>query len=135
MEMAKATGATFQNVLHDLYGFSGNVEASFASKLISTLSADQPVIDKFVLGNFNLYLPHSSAQGRVQKVVRLYEQLCEKYADLIRSETGQMILSEFKQRYPKAIITDLKKLISCSGSAEITEEPCLRIDPVDLANR
>jgi hypothetical protein len=108
LEASKASGITFTQALHVLLEQTSRYEASFASKLVATLHPEKPVIDQHVLRNFGLRLP--SGKHREHRCVACYEQLCEKYAALLKSAEGAMALEKFNILFPSAKITDLKKL-------------------------
>ena len=110
MQKAKGDGITFAKAVRALRDQTGRIEASFASKLVATLDPAKPVIDKFVLGNFGLRLPYHNASNREPKAVEVYKQLCKEYEALMSSSIGHMICDKFRNRYPWAEITDLKKI-------------------------
>ena len=110
METAKAEGITFPVALRSLTTQTGRIEASFASKLVATLNPDCPVIDKFILGNFDLRLPYHYSSDRENKTISIYNQLCSKITNVMNSNHGEMICSKFQKRYPWADITDTKKI-------------------------
>ena len=64
MQVSKAQCINFPEALRALRERTGRLEASFASKLVATLDPNKPVIDKFVLSNFNLRLPYHGAANR-----------------------------------------------------------------------
>ena len=110
MERAKSAELTFAEVLSSLKEQTGMLEASFASKLVATVDPNRPVVDQFVLRNFGLRLPYPYAPDRTSRTIRIYEELCRHYDELLNSPTGQMICGKFESRYPWAEITNLKKV-------------------------
>jgi len=110
MQSGKGQGITFPEALGALKDRDGRIEASFASKLVATLNPAKPVIDQFVLRNFDLRLPYYYVSNREAKTTELYNLLCMKYEVLISSQTGRLILAKFHRRYPWAEITDLKRI-------------------------
>ena len=110
MENAKRDGITFPDALHTLANQTRRIEASFASKLVATLDPTKPIIDRFVLENFGLRLPTRTMINRESKTVDIYNQLCAAYENLKSNCQGRMILDKFKQRYPEAEVTDLKRI-------------------------
>jgi len=109
-ETAKASGITFDQAFRELLQRTERYEASFASKLVATLDPTKPVVDKFVLGNFGLKPPYYSASEREAKTIGVYNELCGRYETLMRSPLGRTICARFTQRYPKADITEIKKI-------------------------
>ena len=110
MESAKTCGISFSEAINEIRNRTGRVEASFASKLVATLDPSKPVIDKFVLLQFELRLPHPASPDRVSEAVRLYGDLCDRYRDLIPSPTGTMIRELFDRQFPASGLTDLKMI-------------------------
>jgi hypothetical protein len=110
MESARLAGIGFPEALKEISRRTGRIEASFSSKLVATLDASQPVIDKFVLKNFGLKLPPWGLPDRESKTIVVYRDLCVAYHDFLQSPTGLMIRDLFDRRYPKSGITELKKI-------------------------
>ena len=110
MEKAKAEPSDFPHVLSELRRKTGNLEASFASKLVATLQPDRPILDQFVLKHFHLHLPKHYEGDRETKTLRVYEQLMSKYVSFLSSPVAQSICNRFSAMYPWANITDIKKV-------------------------
>ena len=110
MEAMKSHDMTFAQALRILRQKTNRIEASFASKLVSTLNPNKPVVDKFVLKNFDLRLPYYSATNRESKTIQVYDELCLKYKDLMGRQIASVICDKFVEMYPWANITDLKKV-------------------------
>ena len=110
MEAGKREKPTFLKTLHELYERTGRIEVSFASKLVATLDPEKPVIDQFVLANFNLTPTYRTGSDREGKALKVYSQLCAMYETFITSPEGQLILTRFRDRYPKADVTDTKRI-------------------------
>jgi len=110
MESSKLSGIDFSRALNEIKHRTGRVEASFASKLVATLDPRKPVIDKFVLRQLVLRLPYWSATDRIPQTVHLYQDLCDRYRELIQSPAGKMIQDSFDRRFPDSGLTDLKKI-------------------------
>jgi hypothetical protein len=110
MERAKSTGISFAEALQTLKRATGNIEASFVSKLVATLDPTKPIIDKFVLKNLGLRLPGHFTSDREQKTIRVYEQVCTAYAELTANAKGRMICEKFRLCYPEAEITEVKMI-------------------------
>ena len=110
MEHAKSTSIGFADALASLREATGRLEASFASKLVASLNPALPVVDRFVLDNFGLSLPYQYAANRERTIVDLYTELQVRYARLLASEKGRLIVSRFTAAHPYAAINDLKKV-------------------------
>ncbi len=110
MEKSKSSGGNFSEALRTIHLSTGRIEASFASKLVATLDPSKPVIDRFVLGCFQLRLPSWGSANREEKTTGLYRQLCLKFDDFVKSHDGINIRNMFDEEYPDVEITDTKKL-------------------------
>jgi hypothetical protein len=69
-----------------------------------------PVIDRFVLQNFELKLPRWGLPDRESKIVDLYRALCHEYQEFRKGATGELILEIFDRRFPSSGVTELKKI-------------------------
>ncbi len=110
MEESKAGGVRFTHVLRTLHAATGQYEASFASKLVATLDPTQPVIDRFVLENFDLRLPYPYQKDRERRILQVHAELCAKYEALLASDVGRLISQKVEEGYPGTGISDLKKV-------------------------
>lgn len=110
MEEGKRSAVGFRYALETLRAATGRIEASYSSKLVATLDPGQPVIDRFVLRNFGLHLPYPEEADRLAKTLQVHSDLCEAYRRLMGSPTGISIIARFRERYPSAQITDLKRV-------------------------
>ena len=97
---------TFEEILTYLYEETGSIHASFSSKLLATVNPNMPIWDKFVLQNLGLRTPYHYETDRLQKTVRLYQQICDWY----ESAEAREKLQVFNGLFPDAQITDVKKI-------------------------
>lgn len=100
----------FGYVLHWLFLNTGNLEASFASKLVATLNPDAPVIDRFVLANMDLRLPYPYEDNREGKMIAIYNELVFRFDELMRTPVVKLLYCRFDQYYPHINISNLKKV-------------------------
>jgi hypothetical protein len=110
LEQCKTVPLSFEAVLETLHARTGRVEASFASKLTATIDPGQPVIDRVVLQNVGLRLPHWGAVNRMGRVVQVHDQLQSLYSGFLMTVVGRYLVDQFNARYPGNGITDVKKL-------------------------
>lgn len=110
LEYSKTAGIDFAQALRFLADSTGRLEASFASKLVATLDPSKPVVDKFVLMNFGLELPHQKAVNRTMSIIEVYERLILEYTHLMMSPQGERIRAMFDEKYPGSGISELKKI-------------------------
>lgn len=88
----KFTGAEFEPVLHRLYGKTGFVEASFASKLVAVVDPNKPILDSKVLAYLGLRIGGSSSERKLSSAIRAYDSIFEWYSTyLTRPESTENI--------------------------------------------
>ena len=110
LEESKNCDRSFSEVLEALSHSTGRVEASFSSKLLATVKPNNVVLDSIVLKNMGLKLPYSSVKNRKEKVVDIFNNLDRKLNEIVISDAGEYLVSEFKKMYPEANITKIKML-------------------------
>ena len=97
---------TFEDILRYLYAQTGQIHASFSSKMLATIRPEMPLWDKFVLQNLNLRAPYSYEKNRLEKVIQLYDQVCQWYS----TEEARNYLKIFNQHYPDMDMSNTKKI-------------------------
>lgn len=97
---------TFGEVLHHLYEETGEIHASFSSKLLATINPNMPVWDKFVMKNLGLRAPYTYQKNRVEKTIAIYDAICQWY----KTEEADVYLAEFNTHFPDVEMTDVKKI-------------------------
>ena len=96
----------FEDILAYLYEETGSIHASFSSKLLATVNPGMPIWDKFVLQNLGLRIPYHYEKDRLQKTVRLYQEICDWY----KTEEAREKLQLFNEMFPDVNISDVKKI-------------------------
>lgn len=112
MEKIKTEDMDYEQVLRHVHEKTGNIEASFCSKLIATRHPDHPIIDQFVLENLGMELPKPyEKKDRLGKTVSVYKKLVAKYETMLKEPKHIQAVNELRQRYPMAeSISDVKAL-------------------------
>ena len=110
----------FETVLHHLYKKAGSVEASFASKLLSLINPEMPVLDSKVIKNLKTYenidikpvKQNDPPEKRIANKVIAYEQICDWYENFSKSDEAAEWIELFDKHYPevKDKITEVKKI-------------------------
>lgn len=110
-ERAKIEPISFEQVITELYKKTGNIEASFASKMVATLNPNMPIWDKYVLNNLNLKLEGKSKEERLKNAINLYGAIVEWYKKFLKSNEAQLWILEFDSALSKyAWFTPTKKV-------------------------
>lgn len=78
---------TFEAVLTELFLLTGQVEASFSSKLLATLKPEMPIWDQYVLKNLGLKMPlGGSKDAQLKTAIKLYQEICQWYRKYLKTE-------------------------------------------------
>ena len=64
-ETMKTEPAAFSKIITTLFEKTGNIEASFSSKMLATLYSDKPILDSHVVQTLGLQLTGKSKQDRL----------------------------------------------------------------------
>ena len=102
---------SFAYILEELYRLTGNLEASFSSKLLATLKPEMPIWDRYVVQNLNLKLPLNSAPKRIQKTKEMYGEIVAWYKDFLLTDNARRCIYEFDKLLPDySWLSDVKKI-------------------------
>lgn len=100
----------FKDVIRELYKKTGNVEASFSSKLLATINPKMPIWDQYVLKNLNLKLKGKTKDEKIDNAIALYDDMIEIYKELLKREDVQKIIQQFNSIVKEYKIEDAKIL-------------------------
>lgn len=107
----KRGNASFGEILHRLHQATGQIEASFASKMLATLDPDKPIWDSKVLEALQLRLAGSNPNVRFSNAVVLYEHICKWYQDFMKTDAAIEMLQRFDKEFPEfQIMSQTKKI-------------------------
>lgn len=103
---------SFERILYTLYERTGNIEASFSSKLLATLNPDMPIWDSIVLSRFGLKPSTSTNKKiRLENTVAIYQAIVNWYQDFLQTPDVQEFLSGFNEAFPEfSMISATKKV-------------------------
>ena len=103
---------SFDAVVAALYKATGNVEASFASKLLASVNKDLPIWDRRVGRSLNLKVKGTSQEEKLADVKRVYQEVRDTYDGFLNSEEGREFIAEFDRLIPEQYrgISAVKKL-------------------------
>lgn len=113
MQEARTKEMTFEDILNSICDNTGNIEASFSSKLLSTINPNMPIWDQYVLMNLGLKPTpqYMDKELRLIASVEIYDSICEWYSNRINSDIGKTELELFNKSFPKYTwISDVKKI-------------------------
>lgn len=110
MENLRYTSPSFREILVTLQNLTGNLEASFSSKMLATIDPHSPVIDTEVFRKLNFRLPAYSTPDRLDGVCGIFDKLVEQFTDTLGSTESEKIIGQFDAKFPQENITNIKKL-------------------------
>ena len=106
-----ANDVSFACILDEMYRLTGNVEASFSSKMLSTLKPEMPIWDRYVVQNLKLKLPSDYDSKRIQRTEELYEEIVVWYKNFLQTDNARQCIIEFDKVLPNySWISDAKKI-------------------------
>ena len=110
-ECAKVSRLSFEDVIEILYTETGNVEASFSSKMIATIDQKKPIWDQYVLHNLDLKLKGKNPQERIKNAIFIYSQIENWFDNYLQTEEARRNIAEFDCWFPSYTwISDVKKI-------------------------
>lgn len=108
---AKTERFSFEQIITELYRLTGNVEASFSSKMLATIDVSKPIWDQCVLQNLGLELMGKTQEEKLQNAVALYAQIVNWYADYLTTDEARKNIDEFDRLLPEySCISETKKI-------------------------
>ncbi len=103
---------TFSYILRALCAETGNVEASFSSKLLSALNPDMPIWDSIVLCKLGMKPSQSlNKEERLTATEKMYQDMVSWYQEFCQSEKAQEMLGAFDCAFPQFVSMSLVKKI------------------------
>lgn len=109
--LARKNGFSFEQIIHELFRRTGNVEASFSSKMLATIDPSKPIWDQYVLQNLGLQLDGKTQEEKVRNAVALYTRIEQWYADYLQTDEAKTNIAEFDLLLPDyAWISNTKKI-------------------------
>ena len=102
---------SFEDILREMHERTGNVEASFTSKMVATLDPGRPIWDSIVLEKLGLRLKGTTAQAKLENAISVYESIVGWYADYLATEDAARNIALFDELLPDyAWLTPVKKV-------------------------
>lgn len=110
-EALKTETATFSSIVNFLYEKTGNIEASFSSKMLATMYSEKPIWDRYIVQNLNLKLSGKTKLETLKNAVELYSDIENWYLDFLLTEDAKECIALFNSSLPKySWVSDLKKV-------------------------
>ncbi len=112
-EAVKGKNPTFAEIITHLYKKTGNIEASFSSKMLATICHDKPIWDRYVVQNLQLKLEGDTKEEKLANAIKLYSDIEEWYEEFLQTEQAKECIAGFDAALPEyAWLSDIKKVDS-----------------------
>lgn len=110
-QMKHTKNVSFSVIITELFRTTGNIEASFSSKMLSTLNPSKPIWDSIVCKNLGLKPTGKTKEEELKNVIVLYEKLGGWYKEYLKTENAQDCITRFDALLPKYVwLSDTKKI-------------------------
>ena len=100
-EEVKNSKPSFEYIIRTMYKETGNIEASFSSKMIATIDPNMPIWDRYVVHNLCLKVKGKTKEEQLSCTVDLYDQMVRWYRTFLDTPNGQECIEEFDRILPE----------------------------------
>ena len=100
-DFRKRDNVTFGEILLRLFQGTGQIEASFASKMLATFDDNMPIWDSNVLKMLNMKLTGNTPELKISNAVVLYDKICRWYSIFLQTNTADNMIQRFDQVFPE----------------------------------
>ena len=101
---------TFNEILTYLFNKTGNIEASFSSKLLSSINPNMPIWDQYVLENLNIEKAEKDKNKKLENAKKIYKEIVEIENEMLKNPAIKKSISDFKKYFPEYDFSDIKIL-------------------------
>ncbi len=110
-ERVKKSNPSFEYIIRTMYEATGNIEASFSSKMLAMINDDMPIWDRYVVQNLCLNMKGKTKEEQLKCAINLYDQMIHWYGEFLQTENGRECISEFDRILPGYVwMSDVKKI-------------------------
>ncbi len=112
-ERVKTGTPTFASILSYMFECTGNIEASFSSKMLATIFPDKPIWDQYVVQNLDMELVGRTKEERLNNAIALYADIEKWYDDFLKTDKAKECIEAFDRVLPDyRHISSIKKIDS-----------------------
>ena len=102
---------TFKEIITHMYKLTGNIEASFSSKMLATINPNMPIWDQYVLNKLKLKLVGKTKEEKLTNAIVLYDKIILWYKNFKNTEEYNECIEWFNTNLPSySKINDVKKI-------------------------
>ena len=126
------TEPSFGEILLRLHQSTGQIEASFASKMLATINANMPIWDKNVLSALNHCLTGKTPELKMSNAVVLYDKICRWYQSFLQTDQAEKMLRRFDLEFPSyRDITTTKKIDFVLWASEQNNKKAASVNSIE----
>jgi hypothetical protein len=96
----KASQPDFRGIITELYRETGNIEASFSSKMLATLDPDRPIWDQFIVKSLRFKLTGQSKEETLENAIRIYADIKAWYGRFLGTDGAKACIKVFDRALP-----------------------------------
>lgn len=110
-EASKDNNPSFESIIGTMYEATGNIEASFSSKMLATINPEMPIWDRYVVQNLSLDIKGKTKEDQLKCAVNLYDKMINWYDGFLRTANGRDCIVVFDRVLPGYVwMSDVKKI-------------------------
>ena len=110
-ESNKEKQISYADIILWLYDQTGNIEASFSSKMLATLDPNRPIWDQYVLKNLNLQISGYTKREKLEDAIRIYNSIENWYIEFLQTNNAEECITAFDKVLPSYTwLTKIKKI-------------------------
>ena len=111
-ERKKKKNCSYKEIITELYEGTGQVETSFASKMLASIDENMPIWDSKVLDRIGIKSSNKRGQQKLEETIELYDVIVQWYSDLKANKASyNEYITSFDSRFPDySSISDTKKI-------------------------
>ena len=100
-ERKKKKNCSYKEIITELYEGTGQVEASFASKMLASIDENMPIWDSKVLDRIGIKSSNKRGQQKLEETIELYDVIVQWYSDLKANKASyNEYITSFDSRFP-----------------------------------
>lgn len=112
-ESIKNSSPSFESIITHLYECTGNIEPSFSSKMLASISPEKPIWDRYVVQNLDMQLVGATKQEKLQNAITLYADIEKWYENFLQTDRAKECVEVFDALLPDYKWLSSVKKIDC----------------------
>lgn len=109
-KMKNNTNISFEEIIKYMYSKTGNIEASYSSKMLAIINPNMPIWDQYIINNLELKVEGKTKKERLNNTICVYNEIIKKEKELLKRHDVKQSIKEFRNKYNDYELTDIKIL-------------------------